>query len=157
MRIIRVGARESLVDRNNWSMGYRSIFICRGSREPRGSNLQLSILYPSRPTSGLARASLIETTIPPTYRRKTWSGLARASWIETSSISYLCCLYWVGARESLVDRNFFFLKQIHVCLQSGLAKASWIETIGNNAKHILPLSGLARALWLKTPSYVKWP
>ena len=35
--------------------------------------------------------------------------------------------------------------------------ASWIETIGNNAKHILPLSGLARALWLKIPSYVKWP
>ena len=145
------------MDRNNWSMGYRSIFICRGSREPRGSKLQLSILYPSRSSSGLARASWIETIFPPTYRRKTWSGLARASWIETSSISYLCCLYWVGARESLVDRNFFFLKQIHVCLQSGLAKASWIETIGNNAKHILPLSGLARALWLKTPSYVKWP
>lgn len=61
-----------------------------------------------------------------------------------------------GSREPRGSK-LLFLKQIHVCLQSGLAKASWIETIGNNAKHILPLSGLARALWLKIPSYVKWP
>ena len=59
-----------------------------------------------------------------------------------------------GSREPRGSKLLF--PEADPCLFAVGAR-SWIETIGNNAKHILPLSGLARALWLKIPSYVKWP
>ena len=81
---LRVGARESLVDRNITSVTTFRTCTAVGARESLVDRNFRYIADGCRPAP---------------------SGLARASWIEIFMISPRRAMFLVGARESLVDRN----------------------------------------------------